>query len=194
MIHDANSYSRRAREMKKTSLSTLLILALGLAMLSACGGDSSSAPLPSQPTMAVLTLSTTGSIPDGTSVNSYEVTITLPDGVTVKASPDNVNPAKLVTNPGVVTAAGTASGALISGDYTPATDTSPGTVKVYVASANGFDPGVFCKVKCNLAAGHSPKASDFTPLTLDDATGIDASLSTVILTGQLSLTATAVLQ
>lgn len=174
--------------MKKISLSTLLILALGLTMLSACGGDSSSAPMPSQPTKAVLTLSTavTGSIPDGTTINSYNVTITLPAGVTVKST---ANPPE--TDAGVVTAAGMASGALISGVYTAATDTSPGTVKVYVASANGIAPGVFCKVKCNLAAGSHPKASDFSPLTLDDATGMDASLSTVILTGELSLTATA---
>jgi hypothetical protein len=146
-------------------------------------------PLPSQPTTAILTLSTAGSIPAGTTINSYVITITLPAGVTVKSTANQPE-----TDDGVVTAAGTATGASTLGVYTPATDTSPGTVKVYVASANGFDPGVFCNVKCNLSAGQRPNASDFVPLTLDDATGMDASLSTVILTGELSLMATAVLQ
>jgi hypothetical protein len=179
--------------MKKTSLSILLIVALGLAMLSACGGGSSNTsqtpPPPFQPTTAVLTLSTavTSSIPGGTTINSYIATIPLPAGVTVKTMP-----ASSETGTGVVTASGNATGALISGIYTAATGTFPGTVKVYVISAGGMTAGEFCTVTADITAGHYPTASSFAAPTLDDATGLDSLPSTVILTGQLSLTATAV--
>jgi hypothetical protein len=175
--------------MKKISLSNLLIFALGLTMLSACGGGGSSSALP-QPTTAVLTLSTaaTGTIPATTTINSYNVTITLPAGVTVKST---VNPPE--TDAGVVNASGKASGALVSGVYTPATGTFPGTVRVYVASATGFDPGEFCIVNGDITAGQYPTASNFVQPTLDDVTGYDIiSQSTVTtLAGQLSLSATA---
>jgi hypothetical protein len=176
--------------MKRITLLSLLIIGLGLSLLSACGGGGSSST-PLQPTSAVLTLSTavTGTVPAGTTINSYNVTITLPAGVTVKTMLNSS-----ATGTGVVTASGMASGAVIDGVYTAATGTFPGTVKVYVASATGFAAGEFCKVNGDIAAGHYPKASDFVQPTLDDATGIDASVSTVILTGELSLSATAVIQ
>jgi hypothetical protein len=176
--------------MRKISLSSLMISALILSVISACGGGGGGGGggIP-QPTTAALTLSTavTGTIPAGTTVNSYDVTVTLPAGVTVKSA----NPPE--TDAGVVTASGNALGATITGVYTAATGTFPGTVKIFVASASGFDAGEFCKVNGDIAAGYHPTASDFTQPTLDDATGIDASVSTVILTGELSLTSTVVI-
>ena len=64
--------------MKKTSLSILLIVTLGLAILPACGGGSSSStpPPPNQPTTAVLTLLTSGL---STTIYGIEVTVVLPD-------------------------------------------------------------------------------------------------------------------
>lgn len=178
--------------MKRISLSSFLIFALGL-MLSACGGGEGSAtPVP---TTAVLTLSTavTSTIPSTTTINSYNVTITLPAGVTVKTMPNSSE-----TGTGVVTASGMASGALIYGVYTPATGIYPGTVGVYVTSATGFDAGEFCKVSCDFAAGNAPTASDFVPLTLDDATGWDSSTGSNVLNMQtlfgMSLTAKVVIQ
>jgi hypothetical protein len=177
--------------MKKINLATVLILALGLTTLPACGvgGINGTSP-PTQPTTGVLTLSTavTGTIPTGTTINSYNVTITLPAGVTVKTMLNSS-----ATGTGVVTASGMASGAAVEGVYTAATGTFPGMVKIYVASATGFAAGEFCKVNCNIAAGHYPTASDFQLPTLDDVTGFDTvSQSTVTgLTGELSLTETA---
>jgi hypothetical protein len=179
--------------MKKTSLSILLIVALGLSMLSACGGGSSSTsqtpPPPFQPTTAVLTLSTavTSTIPLGTTINTYNVTILLPDGVTVKTQP-----ASSETDTGVLNASGSATGAMIIGVYTAATGTFPGTVNVTVISSGGLTAGDFCTVNANITAGHYPTASSFAAPTLVEATGFDSSVNTVTLTGQLSLTATAV--
>jgi len=148
-----------------------------------------------QPTTAVVTLSTavTGAIPPTTTINGYDVTITLPAGVTVKASPDSVNPAILVTDPNVVTAVGSASGSTIDAVYTAAAGGLPATVKVHVISASGFSAGDFCTITCDIATGSNPLASDFAQPTLEDATGLDASVSTVNLTGVLSLTETAVI-
>jgi hypothetical protein len=185
--------------MKKKYLSILLMVALGLAILPACGGGSSSSPQSSQPTSAVLTLSTavTGTIPVDTAITSYDVTIPLPAGVTVKTMLNSSE-----TGTGVVTASGNAVNELIRGVYTAATGTFPGTVKVYVESANGFDAGEFCKVNIDIVAGYSPTASSFAQPTFilppdgDGALGLDLSdpihPSTVTLTGELSLTVSAV--
>ncbi len=181
--------------MRKISLLSLLMLALALTtIIAACGGGGGGGTTVPQPTTAVLTLSTavTGTIPAGTTINSYHVTITLPAGVTVKST---VNPP--ATDDGVVVASGMASGASVDGVYTAATGTFPGKVDVYIVKVDpitgaGFNPGEFCKVNCNIAAGSYPSASSFAQPTLDDATGVDVSISTVILTGQLALSETAV--
>jgi len=184
--------------MKNISQSSLMIIALALALLSACsgsgGGEGDNNNVPVQPTNAVLTLSTTvtGAIPATTTINSYDVTITLPEGVTVKASPDSINPSVMTTDPGVVTPTGNASGASVSAIYTAANGGNPGTVKVHIASGTGFSAGKFCTINGDVAAGAYPAPADFLAPTLDDATGIDASVSTVILTGELHLDATVV--
>ena len=182
--------------MRRIPLSILLLSVLGLPLLSGCGGGSSEAA--SQPTSAVLTLSSsvTGTMPDETTINSYDLTVTLPAGVTVKASPDSVDPAILVTDPGVVIATSAASGSLVSAIYSAANGSLPGTVKIHVASAAGFDAGEFCKVTCDIAAGSYPTAWSFAPPTLDDATGFDTSTNSTVLglEAELSVAAVAVIK
>jgi hypothetical protein len=178
-------------KMKTKSILNLLLGTLMFTLVSACGGGGGGSNITvTQPSTAVITLSTNviGSIPATTTINSYNVTIILPEGVTVKST---VNPPE--TDANVVIATGNAAGASISAVYTAASGTLPGTLKIYVASAAGFDAGEFCKVSCDISSGHYPTASDFVPPTLDDATGIDASVSTVTLTNDLSLTSTAVI-
>lgn len=179
--------------MKRISLWSLPISGLVAILLSACGGGGSSTavlPAPSSPA-AIVTLATdvTGTIPAGTTINSYEVTMTLPPDTTCRSTNKQ-------TDPGVVTVIGSAAtaGSFVTGVYTAATVSIPGTVKISIASGAGFDAGAFCTVRCELANGAQPKAADFAPLTLDEATGLVSGTTTTTLTGQLNLTATVVIQ
>jgi hypothetical protein len=188
--------------MKKISLWYILILSLTISFFSACGaGGGRSSVTVAQPTTAVLTFSTavTGTIPSSTIITGYDVTITLPAGVTVKASPDLVNPSKLVTDSGVVTATDSApeSKVMTLGIYTAATETTMGKVQIFVFRANsngdGISVGDFSQITCNIAAGYYPAASDF-PMPTFQATGLVTPTNfTVDLTGQLALTVTAVI-
>jgi hypothetical protein len=182
--------------MKTTSIWNVLIGALVLTVFTACGGGGGGGDvIVTQPTSADLTLSTavTGMIPANTVITGYNVTISLPAGVTVKATPDSLNPAILVPDSGVVT--DNPAGSYIEAVYSAATSTLPGTVKVHIVSATGYAPGEFCKVKCDIAAGHYPTTSSFAQPTLDDVTGTDIISGSTITTlaGQLSLSAIAVI-
>jgi hypothetical protein len=175
--------------MKKKSLLNWLMIVGTLMILPHCGGGGGgSGPTPPPPATAVLTLSTsiTGSIPSSTTINGYDVTITLPAGVTVKASPDGVNPSILMVDPGVITATSSAS---VLASYTAAFGGIPAKVKLNLVSASGLSAGDFCTVTCDIAAGTSVNASNFLSI-LNEATGWDASRSNVNLTGQLSLGST----
>ncbi len=193
--------------MKKRLLLNLIILVLALTVLPHCGGGGGGGNTgPSGPTTAVLTLSTaltpTGVIPPNITINGYDVTITLPAGVTVKTSTSGG------IDSSVLTASGVATGSAIGGDYAPAVGGTPGTVKIIVGSSsiNGFGVGEFCKLTCDIAAGSNPSASDFTQATFaaggyvhthlgyPDDTVTDTKLTDFNLTDQLSLTATAVIK
>ncbi len=167
-------------------------MSLALALLSACSGGGGGVTV-TQPTTAILTLasSVTGLIPADTIITAYEVTIDLPAGVSVKSS----NPPQVDAD--VVTPSGTGVGAGVLASYTPSTGSSPGQVKIILVStqSNGFTAGELSKVNCDIAAGFSPAASDFTQysfivsgLKTDPTSSL---LSTVDLTGQLSLLVTA---
>jgi hypothetical protein len=180
--------------MKRTSRTGLLISALSLVVLAACGGGGGGgAPQPKQPTTAVLTLKTalTGALPANTIVAGYDVWITLPEGVTVRstASPPQ-------TDNGVITP--TDSSTSVTAIYQPASGGTPATVHVIAATANadGFAPGAFSDVHCDITAGSYPQASSF-PQPSFEASFFDVvsqSTNTTLVTGQvLSLTTTAVI-
>ena len=175
--------------MKKISLSSLPIFALALTILSACSGGGGSGTQP-QPTTAVLTLATevTGTIPAPTVIAGYDVTITLPTGVTVKSTTPPQADAGVVVE--------TVSGAIAGASYSQAT----GKVHIIILSpkGNGFNgAGEFCKVNCDIAAGHYPTSTDFQQQPTFKAIGLDdpnaGKPSTVNLTGQLSMKVTAVI-
>ena len=144
--------------MKKTTLSGLLICILALFTIAGCKGSNDEEP---QPTTAVVTIMSQGT---STQIGGIDVTLDLPAGVTVKATPDSANPAVQVTNADVVAASGAATGANTGtiATYTAATSTAPGRVMVQVANADGFGTGEFVTVNCDIAAGSFPKATDFT--------------------------------
>jgi hypothetical protein len=171
--------------MKKISMISLLILGLALAVLVGCGGGGGGGgaffPV-AQPTTAVVTLSTqvTTTLPANTIITGYDVTITLPAGVTVKST----NPP--LTDAGVVT--DNPAGSSMDTNYTKAAGAIPGTVRIVIAKADGYSAGVFSKVNCNVAAGVTVKASDF-PHTFT-ASGFDTvAVSNVDITTDLTLTA-----
>lgn len=156
--------------MKKTTLSELLMMLLILVSLSACGGGGGGgvgiAP-PAQPTQAVLTLSTAGT---GT-IAGIQATVTLPAGVSVMASPSPANASVLVTDDGVVSALGSATGAdEVLATYV--TFTTSSQVKISVIKTIGFTTGDFAVVNCNIAAGHNPAATHFT---ITDLQAVDQS-------------------
>jgi len=144
--------------MKKTTLSGLLICILALFAIAGCKGSNDEEP---QPTTAVVTIMSQGT---STQIGGIDVTLDLPAGVTVKATPDSANPAVQVTNADVVAASGAATGANTGtiATYTAATATVAGKVMVQVANADGFGTGEFLTVNCDIAAGSFPKATDFT--------------------------------
>lgn len=181
--------------MKKIFQSSLPIFILSISLLMACGNVGVDiVARPSAPsTTAVITLSTAviGMIPSGTTINSYDVTVPLPDGVTVRST---TNPP--ITDYGVVTATGSASESLVVAVYTASTSTQAGAVKIHIVSVAGISAGDFCIVTCDIAAGNHPTQSSFAPPTLDVATGYDSTTSSTVsgLEQKLSLTSTVVVQ
>ena len=140
-----------------------IVTALALAGCGSGGGESSSAAA----TQAVITLSTQGT-PSTQPISGVQVTLTLPDGVTVAADQSGN------TVSGVVKSSGTATGAVLTqGIYTPATSTTPGTVQVYLVKTDGFSVGDFATVTCNIANGSSPSSSSFS---LADFTSFNATV------------------
>lgn len=180
----------------KTIMGKMLILVLMLSLFSACGGDSSTdnTSVP-PPTKATVTLSSvvTDTVPPDTIIAGYEVTITLPAGVTVKTSPSSTdNPPPIEA--GVLTAA--AADSFLYGVYSAATASSPGTIRIFAISlnANGFSVGDFATVNGDIASGYRPKAEDFSQAAYSTA-GVDTSGqgASVDLTSQVTVTASAFL-
>ena len=150
--------------MKRIMTIGLLMAMLGIISLPGCGGSgggggSTPAPTPAtQPTTAVLKITTQGTLASGTQIGGLDVTITLPTGVTVKSvtSPPE-------TDSGVVVTSGVAAtNSTMLSTYAAATSASKGKVHVLLANSNGFGTGEFMTVNCNIASGSTPTASDFS--------------------------------
>jgi len=133
------------------------VLTLLLALAGCGSGGTTAAPAGSK--VAVLTLATSG--PAGTTMGSLEVTVVLPPGVTVKATPSVVDPSVLLTDITVVVPS--ISGVVMPyAVYSAATATLPGKVNIYLADATGFGTGEFAKVTCDVADSSNPSAADFS--------------------------------
>lgn len=154
----------------------IVLLALGV-MLAACGGGGGGGG-PAQPTAAVIKLSVEGT-PSGTPIGGIQATVTLPSGVSVKATQ---NPPQ--TDDNVVLASGGAANAeFVLGTYS----TSSNAVTVYVTKSDGIAVGEFATVNCDIAAGTFPTAADFSVTGLSawdvngaTVTGLAASFTAAI--------------
>lgn len=151
--------------MQRMTLKGLVMFALCIATLASCGGGgggggaTSQVSGPSQPTMAVVKIRTTGTLDPGVMIGGIEVTGVLPAGVSVNATPDPINPSKLVTDSGVVIASGvtgTQAGTIATYD---ATDRK---VSIQVYDLDGFGTGEFVTVQCNITSGSAPIAANFS--------------------------------
>lgn len=147
--------------MKNVRYSGLMLAIFVFCIGFACTGSDNSSP--SQPTTAVVKILSSGTLASGVNIGGINVTLVLPSGVTVKATPGSANSTVLVTNPGVVVASGVATGANIfsSATYSAAAGGVPGQAVVHVANAVGFGTGEFVTVNCDISAGSFPAASDF---------------------------------
>lgn len=159
--------------MKKITTSGFFLMALIIfASFTACHSSSSSEPAA---TRAVITLATsaTGSTP---LIYGVQATVNLPAGVTVKASSSSGT--AMDTDTGVVVASGQAAGAeLVHASYVASSATlTMGKVEVFVAKSSGFSSGEFALVTCDIAAGSSPGATDFT---VTDFKAVDQNGATI---------------
>jgi hypothetical protein len=148
--------------MNKTILGILTGLTV-IITISACGGGGGgdgddSTP---QPTTAVVTLTTQGTTTR--TIGAVQAVLTLPAGVTVKATQNAPQ-----TDAGVVTSSGAD---LVMGVYAPAS----GTVTAYIAKTAGIPVGNFAAVSCDIAVDNFPTTTSFSVSDLKtwDTNGVE---------------------
>jgi hypothetical protein len=146
------------RIMKNKIHAGVLILALSLTVVAACGKVESSDPLAPPPTKAVIKISTAGSFGPDRLIGGITVTAVLPAGVTVKATPDTQNTSILVSDQGVVTASGVTS---VNAAAFATVDQPDRRLQIQVYDQNGFGTGEFVTVACDIASGATPTAGNF---------------------------------
>lgn len=180
--------------MKRTLLFLLtLCLFLQLAGCGGGGGGGGGTTANASPAVITVTLSTIGTLPSGKLIGDIEVTLNLPAGVTVKASPSLVNTSILVPNDGVIAlqgAAATATTQILTATYVQGTTNK---VVIKLINANGLGLGDFAKINCDVASGSTPSISDFsTTSNVASTTGV-FDLDTAALSG-VQVTSSAVMQ
>jgi hypothetical protein len=168
---------KKIRSLVVSSAVAALLLSAG------CGGGGGSPTPPAAATTATLTLTSSGTLPAGTQIGGINVTVTIPTTVSVKATPNKVNPSQ-VTYSGAVTASGVA---LSTDALTLAALTSPTTVNVQLTNPHGFGVGEFAKIMFDIASGSEVvpgefSAGSFVAVDLNGApiSGLTASLEAVI--------------
>lgn len=144
--------------MKKKLTSLLIILVVAALILSSCGSATTTntdtnSNTSTQPTQAIVKLSATGTLASGALIGGIDITMHLPEGVTIKSI---TNPPE--TDNGMVTASGLAvSNSNVVATYTA----SSNTVHILLANTYGFSTGEFATVICDVAAGSKPTQVDF---------------------------------
>jgi len=146
--------------MKQTLL-FLLTLCL-LPQLAGCGGGGGGGSTTASPSVITVTLSTIGTLSSGKLIGDIDVTLNLPTGVTVKASPSLINSSILVPNDGVIVLQGgavTATTQILSATYVQG---ATNKVVLRLINANGLGIGEFARINCDVAGGSTPSTSDIS--------------------------------
>lgn len=130
------------------------------------GGGGAAVPVAASAT-AKTTLKTSGLVDQGYVVTSLDIVITFPNGITVELDPVSKQPSK-----NVVQLIGTVDPAMVMSalDYTPATSSSRGSLRVVYINAAGFNPSDSLLVQLDITTGFYPKSADFTLTKFDITT------------------------
>jgi hypothetical protein len=163
--------------MKTLAISMILLISVALTSCGGAGGNSNNDNGTNNgsttfPTKAVVKLSTGGSLPSGAQIGGIDVTVTLPQGVTLKST------TSLTTDDGVVMASGAATNnTQVLATYSAATGTAPGHVRILIANPNGFGIGEFATVNGEIASGATVLQAGFgiSDLTAKDLNGVTMS-------------------
>jgi hypothetical protein len=118
-------------------------------------------------TGAVIKVSTQGTLPLGIKINAVELTLSLPDGVTIEADANGIVDTSAATAPVQVSGiAKTAGVTFLAGGvkFTPKTATTPNMLKLVLlsSSAASFDIGEFVTITCTIAPNSRILGSAFT--------------------------------
>ena len=150
------------------------ILLLAGAILTVCGCAAGKKSVTGQPaaaaTAAIVTVTLQGAVPAGTSINTVDLTLNLPPGVTAKAAPTGL------TEEGVMVPSGVAQGSLAAAKFIPAAGPLPAQLKVALIKAVGFGVGEVATFHLDIK-GTAPHPGDFsvTGLNVTDARGATVS-------------------
>lgn len=160
------------------------IVLLAGAILTVCGCATGKHVVAEQPTpavtTAVVTVTLKGAVPAGNSINTVDLTLNLPPGVTAKAAPSGL------TAEGVMAPSGVAQGSLAATRFIPSTGPLPAQLRVALIRAVGFGPGEIATFHLDVK-GPVPRVSDFSisGLKVTDAHGATISGLSVVLGLQL---------
>lgn len=149
--------------------------------LSGCGSSSGNQPV----RKAKASVKTAGLVAAGLFVETLDITISFPIGITVALSPGTTYDSSPTTHnliasvvqcldknglpidPGVTLSALT---------YTPATPTTQGSLRIVYLNAEGFTPSDSLLIQLDITPGSSPKESDFS-LTKFQVTPVSITMS-----------------
>jgi len=153
--------------LNKIGLSGMMLLAMIVVLVGGCssGGSTGNGGGTQKPAAAAVTatvkIAAAGTLPTNSTIGGVDLALTLPAGVTVKASPGSLS--ALVPDAGIVTASGAAAAnSRVYAVYTAGAGAAPGTVRILLANTAGFSTGEFVTVKCDIASGSTPTTADFS--------------------------------
>lgn len=139
--------------IKRASITRLILGVILAVMLPTCGGGGGGAPF--VPVTATIKLATVGT--SSANLSGIGITLNLPAGVTPALNNDGTVAVTVVSPSGVAS-----TGTLVAANYTPATVSTKGSLKISLISATGFGVGEFVTINLSVATGSNPTLSDFT--------------------------------